>query len=196
MDAARIERASGVLARAFHDYPLFRELFPEQQRRERALFWYMGFILRYCTRYGEVFSTDDDEGLLTFLTGSRQFTRRKLLAAGLQLGPLRMGIVPFWRLMKHNNHVGRVCSRFVPPDAWYLWIVGVDPAAQSKRLGWKLTDRFLQAADAAGAACYGDTDRREMLGFLMFHGFQVVHEGRAPTSGLPFWVVLRPAAGR
>jgi hypothetical protein len=56
--------------------------------------------------------------------------------------------------------------------------------------------RLLQAADAAGAACYGDTDRREMLGFFMAHGFQVIHEEQALTSGLPFWIFLRPAAGR
>ncbi len=193
MDDGRIERAAGVLARAFHDYPLFRTLFPKEKRRERALFWYMSFILRYCSKYGEVFTTADDEGLLTVLTGAHQFTRRKLLAAGLLLGPLRMGIVPFWRMMKHNNYVGHVSSRLVPHDAWYLWIVGVDPAAQSKRLGWKLMNRFLQAADAAGASSYGDTDRREMLGFLLFHGFHVVYEGQAPLSGLPFWVVYRPA---
>lgn len=196
MDAARIQRASGVLARAFDDYPLFRELFPGPRQRERALHWYMGFILRYCTRYGEVFATDGDQGVLAVLTGSGQFTRRKLLATGLQFGPIRMGIVPFWRMTRHNNHVGSVCSRFVPPDAWYLWIVGVAPAAQGKRLGAQLMNRLLQAVDAAGATCYGDTDRREMLGFFMAYGFQVVHEGRAPTSGLPFWVFLRPAAGR
>lgn len=197
LDAARIERASGVLAQAFHDYPLFRALLPEEKRRARALRWYMGFILRYCTTYGEVLTTADDEGLLTYLTGHRPFTRRRLLAAGLLLGPLRMGVRPFWRMMQHNNYVGSVISRFVPHDAWYLWIVGVDPAAQRKRLGWKLMNRFLPAADAAGAACYGDTDRREMLGFLLFHGFEVVHEGRVPTNDLPFWVVYRPArAGR
>lgn len=196
MDAARIEHASVMLARAFHDYPLFQTLFPEEKRRKRALIWYMGFTLRYCAMYGEIIATDGDEGLLTALTDRNPFTRRRLLAAGLLLGPLRMGIVPFWRMMQHNNYVGHAGSRFVPAGAWYLWIVGVDPDAQPKRLGWKLTNRFLQAADAAGASIWGDTDRREMLGFLSFHGFQVVHEGQAPRSGLPFWIVLRPARPR
>ena len=196
MDAARIVHAGGVLARAFDAYPLFRELFPEERRRQRALLWYMGFILRYCTRYGEVYTTANDEGVLTFLTGSRQFTRRKLLAAGLQFGPLHTGIGPFLRLMKHNNHVGHVSSQLVPPDAWYAWVMGVDAPARKKGLGLGLMNRLLVAADAAGASCYCDTDRREMLGLLTFLGFKVVHEGRTPTGGLPFWVYLRPAVAK
>lgn len=193
MVGARRTHAAAVLARAFHDYPLFRMLFPEEKHRERALVWFMGFILRYCSRYGEIINTDGDEGLLTFIPGSCPVTRRKLMATGLLLGPLRMGIVPFYRMMKHNNYVAQVSSRLVPPGAWYLWMVGVDPAARNRRLGWKLTHQFLLAADAAGVASYCDTDRREMLGFFLSHGFQVVYEGEAPASGLPFWVVFRPA---
>lgn len=193
MDAARIQRASLVLAGAFHDYPLFRALFPEEPRRERALAWYMGFILRYCDRFGEILCADGDEAMLTYLPGDRPFTRRKIIAAGLLLGPLRMGVAPFRQLMRHNNEVGGVIASLAPPGGWYLWIVGADPAAKSKRLGWKLMSRFLQAADAAGAPTYGDTDRREMLEFFLFHGYRVVHEGRSSVSDLPFWVLTRPA---
>lgn len=193
MDPARIRRASAVLARAFQDYPQFRHLFPEQKRRARALLWYMGFVLRYCSRYGAVLATAGDEGVLTLLTGPQQFTRRKLLAAGFLLGLLRMGPAPFWRMVRHNNHVGVASARFIPPGAWYLWLVGVDPAVRWKRLGWELMQRAVDAADAAGAACYCDTERREMVGFMSFYEFQVVYEEEAGAGGPPFWVLCRPA---
>jgi GNAT superfamily N-acetyltransferase len=193
LGAAGLARARVVLAKAFHDYPLYRELFPDAGRRERALRWYMGFVVRYCLKYGAVFSTPDAEGFLTILKGPNRFPYRKLLATGFQFAPLHLGLVPCWRMIQHDNYVSSFTTRLAPRDGWYLWIMGVDPAVHWKRLGWELMRQALEAADAAGAPCYADTDRREMLGFLLFHGFEILYEGKAPTSGLPFWVVCRRA---
>lgn len=191
LNVAGLDRARDVLARAYLDYPLYRLLYPDQSRRELALRWYMGFMLRYSLAYGEVFTAAEGEGYFSFLKGPERFTYRKLLTAGLQFGPIGMGVRPFWKMMRHDNHVSGVTSRLAPPGGWYLWILGVDPAAQGKGIGRRLVRRVLEAADAAGAPCYLDTDRFEMLKFLRFHGFDVVHEEKAPTSGLPFWAMHR-----
>jgi ribosomal protein S18 acetylase RimI-like enzyme len=192
LDRGRIEHVTGVLARAFYEYPLFLKLFPDERRRAKALLWYMGFIVRYCKTYGEIFTAADDQALITLLNDPRQFTRRRLLATGFLLGPLRMGIVPFWRMTQHNNYIAGISVRLAPPGAWYIWMLGVERALRGQRLGSQLMNRAVKAADAAGAACYCDTDRRDMLGFLAHHGFQVVHEGSAPAAGLPFWILCRP----
>ena len=192
LDRARIEHLTGVLARAFHEYPLFLQLYPDEGRRAKALLWYMGFIVRYCDRYGEVFTAAEDQALITFLNDPHQFTRGRLLATGFLLGPLRMGLVPFWRMTQHNNHIAGISVRLAPPGAWYIWMLGVERALRGRRLGSRLMNRAVETADAAGAACYCDTDRRDMLGFLAHHGFRVVHEGVAPMNGLPFWILCRP----
>jgi ribosomal protein S18 acetylase RimI-like enzyme len=192
LDRARIGHLTGVLARAFHEYPLFLKLFPDERRRAKALLWYMGFIVRYCDRYGEVFTAADDQALITLLNDPHPFTRRRLLATGFLLGPLRMGIVPFWRMTRHNNHIAGISVRLAPPGAWYIWMLGVERVVRGRRLGSRLMNRAVVAADAAGAACYCDTDRRDMLGFLASHGFTVVHEGPAPLDGSPFWILCRP----
>jgi ribosomal protein S18 acetylase RimI-like enzyme len=192
LDRARIGQATGVLARAFHEYPLFQKILPDEERRAKALVWNMGFIVRYCSTYGEVLSTAGDQAVITFLTGPHQFTRGRLLATGFLLGPLRMGLVPFWRMTRHNNHIAGISIRLVPPGAWYIWMLGVERAVRGQGLGWHLMNRVVETADAAGATCYCDTDRHDMLGFLSVHGFQVVHEGLAPADGSPFWILSRP----
>ena len=132
---ARGERAGELLMKAFHDYPeKVRPLLPEGRRRRRALCWYLRFALSYCLKYGEVFVAEPG-GVALVLKSGHIFTYPRIIAAGLLLGPLRMGFAAFWRLMKNENFLGVIRQRHAAPGSWYVWFVGVDPASQRRGVG-------------------------------------------------------------
>lgn len=192
LDAARFELAGDLLVRAFHDYPdKVRPLFPEGRRRERSLSWYVRFALSYCFKYGEVSIAEPPDGVALFLKTGYTFTYPQIIAAGLLLGPLQMGFAAFWRLMKNENHLGEIRERFAQPGAWYVWFVGVDPAAQGRGVGGRLMGNIVEAADEAGASCYCETHLGGVVDYCRSQGFEVVCEGRVPSSGLPFWAMSR-----
>lgn len=193
-DAARLRRAREVLVGAFSDYPLVQALFPAGRRREAALAWYADYALRYCAAHGVIFTTEKPDGVAACLTADHRFTRRGLIAAGLLLGPLRMGPTAFRRLMRNDAFLAEIRRRCAPPSAWYLWMVGVDPAVQRRGAGSRLIRQVLAAADAEGAGCYLDTHRIDNVRFYEARGFEIVAEGRVPASGLPYWAMARRAA--
>lgn len=194
-DAARLSRAREVLTAAFADYPLVQEVFPDGRRRAGALSWYADYALRYCFARGEVFTTDALDAVAACLGADHGFTRRGLIAAGLLLGPVRMGPTAFRRLMRNDAFLADIRRRHAPQNSWYLWLVGVAPAAQRHGVGAGLVRQVLTAADAVGAGCYLDTHRLDNVRFYRALGFEVVSEGRVPASGLPYWAMARRVGG-
>jgi ribosomal protein S18 acetylase RimI-like enzyme len=195
LDPRDFGSARDVLAKAFGDYPLVRALFPDGRRRARALSWYVGCALRYCMRYGGVYTAGAGKGVAAFLRAGNRFTYRRLIAAGFLPGPFRMGFAAFWQLMKNDVYAGTMRDRFAPPGFWYLWFVGVDPAAQGAGVGGALMRRFAETLDAEGAPCVLETHRHENLAFYRTHGFEPVWEGDVPSSRLPLWILVRPSRG-
>jgi ribosomal protein S18 acetylase RimI-like enzyme len=194
-DAARLGRAREVLTAAFADYPLVQELFPQGRRRAGALSWYADYALRYCSAHGEIFTAGALDAVAACLRADHGFTRRGLIAAGLLLGPVRMGPAAFRRLMRNDAFLAEIRRRNAPQNSWYLWMVGVAPAAQRQGVGGGLIRQVLKAADAEGAGCYLDTHRLDNVRFYRALGFEVVSEGRVPASGLPYWAMARRAGG-
>lgn len=83
----------------------------------------------------------------------------------------------------------------VPDGAWYLSIMGVDPARQGRGLGTRLLAPALAAADAAGAACYLETFSPRSEPFYARQGFGTLAQAVEPYTGAVYRVLLRPPSG-
>ncbi|PTW99126.1 GNAT family N-acetyltransferase [Pararhodobacter aggregans] len=78
-------------------------------------------------------------------------------------------------------------------SAWYLSILGTDPAAQGQGLASRLLSRTLTRADAARAVSYLETFNRASLPFYARHGFTEAKALDDPGTGQPYWLLVRPA---
>jgi len=58
LPAHQLGQASEVMARAFQNDPLLKYLVPNDVRRIRLLPSFFGTVVRYCLRYGEVYTTE------------------------------------------------------------------------------------------------------------------------------------------
>lgn len=77
--------------------------------------------------------------------------------------------------------------------AWYLSILGIDPAAQGQGLGARLLAPALASADEAGVACYLETFSPRNESFYGRMGFRALASHLEPVTGAPYTVMLRPA---
>jgi len=82
-------------------------------------------------------------------------------------------------------------ARAVPPDAWYLSIVGVAPSLQGRGVGAQLLAPALARATAHRRPCYLETFTPRNLPFYERLGFRPLAMHREPVTGADYWILLR-----
>lgn len=193
----QIREAGEVLARAFHDDPLFKWVLPDESKRARVLPWFMGTGTRYGHMYGEINTTEGKvEGAAVWLPPENfQLTPLRMMRAGMVFAPLKLGPAAFGRFMSTVNHFEHLHKRDVAPRHWYLMILGVDPPRQGQGVGGILIQPVLARADAERLPCYLETVKESNVPFYHKHGFDVVVEGDIPKGGPHFWTMKREPIG-
>jgi len=83
----------------------------------------------------------------------------------------------------HSAQLGELHAQAVPPDHWYLLILGVDPPRQGQGVGGSLIEPILRRADAEGRQFYLETMKPRNVTFYGKHGFDVVLEGDTADGG-------------
>jgi GNAT superfamily N-acetyltransferase len=193
----QVGEAGLVLARAFHDDPFEMWVLPDDSKRARVLAWFSEVWVRYCCKYGQVYTTADKvEGVAAWLPpGKFPASRVRLMVMGMVLAPLKLGLAGFSRFMSSANYMDQLHERDVPPRHWYLPTLGVDPPRQGQGMGSALIQPALALADADGLPCYLETQRERNAPFYQRHGFEVVAEGDLPRDGPHFWTMKREPRG-
>jgi ribosomal protein S18 acetylase RimI-like enzyme len=193
----QVGEAGLVLARAFHDDPFEMWLLPDDSKRARVLAWFSEVWVRYCWKYGQVYTTAGKvEGVAAWLPPGRfPASRLRLMVMGMVLAPLKLGLAGFSRFMSSANYMDQLHERDVPPRHWYLPTLGVDPPRQGQGMGSALIQPALALADASGLPCYLETQRERNVLFYQRHGFEVVVEDDLPRGGPHFWTMKRQAKG-
>ncbi len=201
---AQIREAGEVLGRAFHEDPATVFTIPDDDVRGQVLPQFEGVAVQLGHQYGEVYTTPD--GVLgaavwlpprdSHLSPLRAIGRWVLAAAlygeaGLLLAPVKVGAAGMRRFMAINNLFEELSRRDVPPQHWYLAVLGVEPERQGQGIGGALIQPVLARADSAGLPCYLETTRDRNVPFYRRHGFEVVAEGDLPDGGPPYWTMKR-----
>lgn len=191
---AQIRSASGVLARAFQQDPLFASAIPEATRRARWLPRLLRAVVRYGCLYGEAYATAALDGVAVWLSpGNTTMRLGRMFRAGMLTAPLWLGRTGLKRFSDLFAHTEALHRRHAPGAHWYLFSLGVDPAQQGKGVGGALILPVLSRADAEGLPCYLETQTERNVRFYEKHGFRVVEEGTAPGRALPIWAMRRKA---
>lgn len=195
---SQIRSATSTLVRAFRKDPVARYLFPDDSRRAHLLPWYLGSALRYCSNYGEVYSTEALDGVAAWLPPGRTRVSNywHMFRSGMLLAPLKVGPPAFSRLMALTACMDAAHERWAPGRHWYLLVLGVEPSGQGCGIGGALIEPVLARADAEGIPCYLETQYEWNLSFYGRYGFEVVEEGAVPNGGPWVWFMVRQPGER
>lgn len=156
-----IKHAVKTLTRAFYDEPLHVTYFPETSIRDEKLKYLIKFNVRYCLRYGEVFSTSlNFEGVTLWqLIDPQKKVRFKsplnyesFLVFQLTRG---VGKEAANRIFCYD-FVFKTHHKLVPYRHWYFFNIGVDPNFQGKGYASNLIKPMLARIDKEHLPCYLD----------------------------------------
>ncbi len=192
LQANQLSQASEVMAQAFQNDPMLQYLVPDDTKRVRLLPSFFGTVVRYCLRYGEVYTTETLDGVACWLPpGNTTPTIGRMLRIGIHVSPLQFGWIGIRRFMTLATYTDAVHKRFAPGKHWYLWALGVNPPRQGQGIGGMLMQPVLARADVASLPCYLETENEKNVPFYQKHSFQVVSHGEVSKSGLRVWAMLR-----
>jgi ribosomal protein S18 acetylase RimI-like enzyme len=178
---------AGVLARAFHDDPVFSWILPDPDRRAAQL--PKLFAILYDEDAAGMRLTTPDVQATTLWRGPGQ--ARTGWLATLRHAPALVSALgtALPRALAASNAVE---AHFPRGDFWYLHIAGCDPAAQGRGLGGRLVREGLARA-AGRLPCYLETAKEANLGFYRNLGWEVIGDWRIGRDGPRLWSMLRPA---
>lgn len=187
----QIEQASQLLGKAFQDDPLMTYVVPAADARRRVLPSLFRVALRYCLRYGTVFTTENLEGVACCLPpGQTNPAIGRLARISLRGKPGWFGLPGLLRFLRASRYMDRTHAQIVPGPHWYLWVLGVEPENQGQGTGGKLLQIVLQQAREQGVPCYLETENPRNVPFYQKHGFRLVSESQVPRSQVHIYAML------
>jgi ribosomal protein S18 acetylase RimI-like enzyme len=188
-----IATASATLGRAFLNEPLMVFAFPDLDIRRRLFPSYFTPGVRLALALGEVWCTDDLSAVACWRRpGSGAPTAELLAAAGVHDPPDSIGAKAAERADPVYAHLAARQEQLrVPPDHWYLSMVGVAPDHQGRGLGSAVLRPVVDRARDAREPVFLETLAPRNVGFYEKNGFSLIDHGVEPTSRLTYWLFLR-----
>jgi GNAT superfamily N-acetyltransferase len=190
---AQLAEAGHVLGRAFFDDPMMTYIMPEDGQRQEILPLFLEAGARIAQMHGEVYTTPGAVlgGACWLPPGGTEINEERLAAAGALDVIGRMGEEAAGRFGALMEQLGEIHHTAVPPEHWYLLILGVDPPRQGQGIGGTLIEPILRRADAEGVPCYLETMKPINVTFYQKHGFEVAVDDDTKDGGLHFWTMRR-----
>ncbi len=194
MDTPTLLRLATTLVLALENDPFYRALTPgvtQEFDRRPLLHDYFAHSLRGCVARESVtrcvHSEDGRSGVaLWMLPDARHTPDGKADFVRDRLGsPSSIAYESMLRVM------GEKAQTLVPPNAWYLSIIGVEPRMQGQGIGRKLLEPTLAEAAACAAPCYLETFSEQALMFYRQLGFEMIGSQFEPTAQARYWLMLK-----
>lgn len=195
----RIGEAASVLARSFAHDPAFTYVFPEWDRRIRALPPFFRQAITDALPFGGVLAAVEGQrvdGVAVWLPAGRfpLSAGRKLRAVPRMLPVLLAAPRSFPALSRLGASVERTFPR--GRAYWYLEAVGVDEGRKGAGIGTRLVKPVLEVADATGTPCYLETVSERNVRWYERLGFRVDRENLPFLDGGPtYWTMIREPRG-
>lgn len=189
--ATDIPKLAAVLARAFDADPFINWVVLQDSRRSQRFTATFDLSLRRMSKnLNETFTTTSLAGCAIWKRPSEH-----ALGFGEQLSLLpAFARVMGWRALPRFSRLLECAQRLheslAPLPHYYLFMLGVDPAAQRSGIGSQLLEPVLARCDEEQKVGYLETARVENVAFYTRHGFQVAHV--LDEAGFPkLWLMLR-----
>ena len=194
LEPKHIPAAAQVLAAAFRDDPLFRYIYADFDRYDRAAPWMFGTWTAWAIRYGRAWGTPGLEAVaLRRPPGTYQMSLWSMVRAGMLPAPVRMGWAAFNRLERFVAAAERAHNEIMGDRPhWYCQNVATAPAEQGKGFGAAVMGHTFALADADHLPCYIETETERAMAVHRHFGYELQRRVEVPGTDFHFFVMVRP----
>ena len=175
-----------AMAHAFYDDPVFRWLFPEDDRRLAQMRKYFRGRARALSRQDEIYTVDGGQAAAMWARPGQW--RDPPLEVARQFAALAPML---WkRAARSLRGLHEIESRHPSTPHWYLSVLGTHPDRQCQGLGSAVLQPILGECDRLEIPAYLETGTERNVSFYARHGFKVTEQIELP-DGPPMWLMWR-----
>ncbi len=182
-----IKKAASVLGNAFSDNPMWKEIFNDEDKNRVIT----EIMLRFCLKYGNIFSTSDNfEGVMAIAPHDKDMNLWRIIRSGAFF--LSMKLASYSKKMKAIAEPIEEAKKDLNIGTYvYLLIIGVSQEFQGKGFGGNLLKAIIEKADIERKPMYLETQKEENVTLYEKYGFHVVKKINHPELNLPMWLMVR-----
>jgi ribosomal protein S18 acetylase RimI-like enzyme len=172
------EQASKILGKAFFNYPTFEYLFPNANIRKRNIVRVISFLLKCGIIHGEVLAPSNRlQGIsVWYKSDNLNFPFRSVVKAGFFNLFFSMNPFTMSKFISLGNKKKRNRNSVLQGNYYFLDMIGIDPAQQSKGYAKLLIETKLKSIDQEHIACYLETSNIRNVDYYKKYGFHCIHE--------------------
>jgi len=169
---------------------LWKEIFNDEDKF-RVQF---EMFVRFCIKYGNVFSTSDNfEGVMVILPHDKDMNLWRIIRSGafflsMKISSVAKKMMPIYKLIeeaKENLDLGPYI---------HLFIMGVSQEFHGKGFGGKLLRALIEKAEIERKPMYLETQNEKNVKLYEKYGFYVVKKiNLTDPINLPMWLMVRDA---
>lgn len=193
----QVPAAGAVLARAFHDDPIWTALWPDEARRRVQLLRMFTALTRTTVvGGGDAVASADRDAVALWMPPGRDLRVMAQVRSGfaLALFMARLSRRERSALFQTLAMFEKRRAVLVAGPHWYLLAIGVEPERHGQGLGTRLVRYGLDRADRDAAPAYLETETEGNVLFYEGLGFSVVETHQAPVLDVPIWLMARRPA--
>jgi len=186
LEPARYGQAAAMLARAFHNDPVYSYLFPDAGRRPAQLAWIFERWTRVVATSGAIYATSGMEGAAVWLSPAQgpDLPFWPLVREGLLWTPLKYGLGWLRRAAVITADMARRQRADLDGPHWTLELLGVDPDCQRSGAGRALLEHTLAQVDADALPAYVITHNPANIAYYERFGFELLHRPDRPLRAI------------
>jgi ribosomal protein S18 acetylase RimI-like enzyme len=180
-----------LLARAFVADPVLCQAEHDPARRARWMSLLYRALCRYALAAGGVEVIEGRAAALWLQNQTQPPFWRGLLYGSLRV-MLALGWGPTWRCMKHEAWCAARVRSLGLKRYGYVWLLGVEPAAQRSGNGRRVLGAALEAMRTRNhQICILKTETPSNVAYYQQLGFELIDEHVVPSTQLRYWLFRR-----
>ena len=184
----RDDELARVLARAFFDDPVMDWLFPDEERRMKAMVPFYRFEVTETRRKGLVLAPTDPGAAALWLPPDAWRSSPLEIVRALPMGLRSFGP----RLIPRAVATLDALESVHPSEPhWYLSIIGTDPERQGEGFGAALIRSVTDRCDRELIPAYLESSKEANVPYYERFGFRVTGEVHVPRGGPTLWKMWR-----
>lgn len=188
LTSADLDVAERVLGRAFADDPIQEFIFEGRPNRAAGIGRLFRLITAEHVRHEGCSISSDGSGVALWAPPGRWQLgwgpQLRLAPKLLRLfGTRSLSLLSAYNVMEKHHAA-------MPPDHWYLSVLGTDPDHQGRGVGSALITPMIERCDEQGLGAYLESSKAVNLPYYRRFGFEVVEE-HAFSGGPSYWRMWR-----
>ena len=183
-----LKNTVNVLTNAFSEESMWKEVFTDEDKNNILI----EVMVRFCLKYGNVFSTSDKlEGVMAIAPHDKAMTLWRITRSGAFL--LSMKIANEAKNLEVLTSTVEAAKKDLNLGPYiHLLIMGVSQEFQGKGFGGKLLRAIIEKSETEKRPIYLETQKEENVSLYEKYGFSVKNKVILPEPlNLPMWLMVR-----